>query len=150
MNNNGLSKTYCRVRYATYSILAILLAINIRVGWVLFYPYEPLKIQSIKILDTDQVLHPGERMAYEIEFTKYIDISGVVNRSLVDGVIINVPAFTSYMPVGHRTVRDYIDLPAFIDPDKYKLAISFDYEVSSFPKRIVHYRAESNTFEVRK
>ena len=148
--NNEWSKTYCKVRYATYAILVILLAINLRVGWVLFYPYKPLEVKCIKILDEDQIVHPGEKVTYQLEYMKYMDIPATVNRSLVNNIVLNMPSFMSSVPLGHGVVKNNIDIPSFADPGIYKLVFVFDYEVSSFPKRIVRYRAESNTFEVRK
>lgn len=148
--NNEWSKTYCKVKYITYAIFTILVLINVRIGWVLFYPYRPIEVKYVKILDSDQILHPGEKLTYEVEFTKTMELPATVSRSLVNNIIVNFPSFTSYMPMGHKIVRDFIDLPSFIDTDHYKLVLSFDYVVSDFPKRTVRYRAESNLFEVRK
>jgi len=135
-------------RYFVMTTMVALATVWLYIGWVMWYPYTPLVVHSIRILDADQKVMPGEYVTYEVDYTKTMDLSAVVTRSLVNGVEINMTPFVSNVSMSKGKARNVLLIPEFADPGIYTLNINYEYEVSHFPRRVVSVRAQSNSFEI--
>lgn len=61
-------------------------------AWWLFYPYKPIVVDYIKIVDKEVL--PGQPMTYEIKYHKKMAITGVLSRNLKTPLRLNLVMFT--------------------------------------------------------
>jgi hypothetical protein len=135
-------------KYIGYALIISVLAVFLRVAWVVFYPYEPIIIKSIEISDPDNTVVAGEELQYITNYEKKMDLQASVSRRLVNSYVLSVPTYTRSVPVGKGRSRNSITIPSFADPGTYRLNIVYTYKVSSWPERYVNVDATSGPFTV--
>ena len=135
-------------RMAAYGLIGMLLLAWARIGWVMLYPYEPVKFHSVKILSEKKEILPGENLLLELEYTKYLPIAAQVYRQLVNTYVLTASSHESNVPVGSGTARVSINIPGFAEPGKYRIVSSYIYTVSEWPIRRITVKWESEEFTV--
>jgi hypothetical protein len=113
--------------------------------WI-FYPYKPIAIHKISILNLDKKVLAGDYIVYQMDYTKYVDLDGAMTRKLVNEFIIDLTDTITTNPVGTGVNRMIIPIPKYADPGKYKLRFTITYKVN--PIRSVTIDAESEEFIV--
>lgn len=116
------------------------------IGWWLIYPYEPIKVHALKVLNSG--LKAGEVLQYQIDYEKKSALCGVLSRKLVNDYKIDLSDVSASSSVGKDSDIVRIKIPSFAEPGKYYLWWSVTYKVN--PIRHVTVTAKSNTFEVVK
>ena len=136
--------------YAVYVIMICVITAWLRILFVEVYPYKPIEIHQIYIVDNDNTVAPGEHVNYVTEYTKHMELPATVRRQLVNGYVLNLPISYGDIPSGCGRTLNRIRIPEFADPGEYTIQISYTYLVSGFPVKYVTVRAESNPFRVER
>jgi len=138
------------MKYIWYGIAILAIGTWLRIGWVMFYPYKPIEVHAVNILDEDNTVTAGENLNYETVYTKHMMLRAEVQRRLINSYVLTVPTYTRSVPLGHGRTKNYITIPEFADPGVYRLSIVWTYQVSDFPARIINVEAISAPFLVVK
>lgn len=128
-----------------YAVLAV-------VAYSLFWPIKTLTVigydpQHPIEVDTP-VVHPGEPLAYKLNYCKYTDAPSNVHRTMVDGQVIMLTDTVGQLPLGCHivTVKTAI-VPTTINPGKYYLDVVVSYKINLFRTEYIHYRTNYFTVE---
>jgi len=138
------------LKYVGYALLVLLLGAWLRAGWIWCYPYEPITIHSISILDSDNVVTSGDTIYYETVYTKRMPIVATVTRWLVNSYVVPITAYSGQVPLGKGKSINPVLVPDFVSSGTYKLVIEYAYSIGSFPTRTIKVQAESGPFVVVK
>jgi len=138
------------LRYASYILLALLLGFWIRAGYIWWYPYEPLVVHAINILDADNVVTAGETVYYETAYTKKMAVVATISRWLMNSYVIPIPAYTGQVPLGDGKSINPVLIPDFASTGTYRLAIEYAYDIGSYPTRTIKVQAQSGPFLIVK
>jgi hypothetical protein len=115
-------------------------------GWWVYYPYEPIVVKSLKIMNPDKKVVAGKHLTYCIEYEKKMNVHGVLVRKLLNDFIIDLRASDGTAPIGKDKVKVEISIPPYAAPGKYTLWWASTYKVN--PLRSVTVTAESDEFEI--
>lgn len=144
---NDRERTFGNV--IAWVMLVSVLAVWARVGWVLFYPYEPMVVTNrMKVLD--KVVQRGDQVFYLLDAEKKSPLTATVTRQLVNHFVMTMPTFTSNIKTGKVAIAIPMEIPEWATPGTYYIRNTYAYVVSEFPKRTVTVMAESEPFEVVK
>ena len=116
----------------------------------LFWPYTPIIIHEVKIVNKGAV-YAGGVLQYEVDYSKKHDFLVVaVTRQLINGAVVLLkPGELGYLPLGnHRKAFIEIPIPEYACAKKGHLRIVASYQVN--PLRVVHIKSISDEFEVQK
>jgi hypothetical protein len=86
-----------------------------------FYPYDPLTINKVEVLNTNSKVVQGEILILKLNYTKRNDVPGLGVRSFVDGIIYQTPSAPGMLPVGTNTVIREVLVPESLPPGEYYL-----------------------------
>ena len=139
-----------QLKYVGYAFLVLLLGAWLRAGWIWCYPYEPLIVHAVNILDADNVVTAGDIVHYETVYTKKMPIVATVSRWLVNSYVIPITAYTGQVPLGKGKSINPVLIPDFASSGTYRLVIEYSYAIGSFPTRTTKVQAESGPFVVVK
>jgi hypothetical protein len=132
---------------AIWIIALCLLAIWLRVGWVLFYPYEPITVHGLMMI-ADKTVTAGQSVCVSLDTTKHTTAAGYVTTELINDFRYTLLDYTANRPPGRTVAVKCIKIPLSAEPGKYKLYRTFTYPVSSFPERSVTTGVWSEEFKV--
>ena len=115
----------------------------------LFWPYTPIVINSIVIMNKDDI-YAGGVLRYETDYTKTHSYPVVsVVRQLIDGaVIVLAPGKASKLPKSQSKVAVEVPIPGFACVGKYRFRLEATYQVN--PIRTVSVVALSDEFEIKR
>ena len=125
------------------------LSLYLLVTFWLFWPYEPIVIHDIKIMNPGNVVYLGEDLVYETDYTKETSYPVVrVTRQIVDGVVVVLgPGKKSRLPVGSHKVRVHVKIPENGCVGTYHFHLTAEYQVN--PIRTVTVTFVTKPFEIR-
>jgi hypothetical protein len=113
-----------------------------------YWPFEPLEIYSLKIMNVDKKVQAGETLAYELSYNKKMDICPTVSRQLRNAFVYTYAESTPPLrKPGAGKVWVPIPIPRAAEYGKYRLHITYTYEIGP-EKRPVMVSAISDEFEV--
>ena len=129
-----------RSMYRSLKLLVIItiIAITILVGLLGFWAFWPYKVVDTSpdpyliVYPSDKVVHPGEYVTYEFNYTKYTSHLPIIQRQFVDGLVFNVagnsePTITE---PGRGTARVQVHVPETLPPGEYQLRITATYQLN--------------------
>jgi hypothetical protein len=133
-------------------LLVSVLAVWGRVGWVLFYPYQPIEIKTpMKIINKGKIVHQGETVFYDFHADKKLSLPCIVSRQLINHYITTLaPIAMSNIKLGKTVSAIGVQIPMYAEPGIYYIHNTYSYVVSEFPRRTVVVTADSELFEVVK
>jgi hypothetical protein len=115
-----------------------------------YWPFEPLKIYSIKVMNADKKVSAGGTLAYEIDFDKKMDICPEVTRQLRNAFVYTYAASNPPLrKLGRQKVWVPVPIPRAAEYGKYRLHWTATYEIGP-EKRPISVSAVSDEFEVVK
>lgn len=129
-----------------FSILTLLVStfMVLTVTYWSAYPYKPLEIKEVRVLDEE--VNAGGFINYEIEYCKNIDLTATVSRAFINGVIFTTPTIITNNPLGcHKNVHQ-ASVPSELPSGTYSLRSIWSYHVN--PIREVTVTNTTNTFKV--
>ena len=138
------------LRYVSYVLLVILFGFWVRAGYIWCYPYEPLIVHAVNILDHDNVVTAGDTIYYETIYTKKMPIVATVSRWLVNSYVIPITAYQGQVPLGEGKSINPVLIPDFASSGTYRLVIEYAHNIGSYPTRLIKIQAESGPFVVVK
>lgn len=117
--------------------------------YLLFWPFQTVDVKSPCAVVTP-VVQAGERVYYEVTYTKYANRSCIITKQLVNDTIIYYPMQASNVISTLGNVSKVISekIPDYASPGKYKLFVTANYHISPF--RNITKRWETEEFEVVK
>ena len=121
--------------------------------WLL-WPYTPIVIHNIDIMNKDKIVYIGEELVYETNYIKNKSYPVVkVTRQLIstDGtntVIVLPKGKDSRLPIGNNKVRVSVLISDKICPKNYIFHLTAEYQVNFFRTETVI--AESGEFTIEK
>lgn len=124
--------------------LATAYAVMALIAYSLFWPVQTLVINNFSpdkpIPLADSIVHPGDRLQYQLDYCKYTDAPSNVHRTMIDGQVITLTDTVGQLPTGCHivTVKTAI-VPATINPGKYYLDVTVSYRVSILRTIYIHY-----------
>ena len=133
------------VSFFTFAIAATLIIYS---GFNLMYPYQTIEIKSPAHV-LNPIVHHGETLQVEIDYTKYADGSCRVIRQVVDGFLYSLPVYKSSFPKGKGTQIDSsAEIPNGLPEGTYYMIVTLEYDFPPF--RTVSYEFETEKFTVIK
>jgi len=116
----------------------------------LFWPYDPMTIHSIDIINPGGV-YPGGSLVYEVDYTKNksYPVVSVTRQIYNDAVIVLAnPISKSRLPIGSHKVKVVVKLPDYISEGAHVFHLTAEYRVN--PIRTVTVIAKSKPFPIKK
>jgi hypothetical protein len=123
-----------------------LIAYALLIGYWLLYPYKPIVITSIEVMNPGKQVMAGDWLIYKISYDKKMNISGTLSRKLVNSTKIDLSDVAATSPIKMGCDVVYVEIPKKADPGKYYLWWSANYRVN--PIRTVTVQAVSEPFYV--
>lgn len=137
------------LRILIYLLLASILAVWLRIGWVFFYPYEPLTFYDIvRVINPNKQVKAGADLWYLVNAKKNVEGRTTVFRYLVNGEYVPLSMYESAAPEGVIFKANNVYIPKETKPGTYRLYQVCDYKISDFPTRFVSVLSYSEPFEV--
>lgn len=131
----------------SYLTIGMAFLITLVVFFWLLYPYEPATFNHLPHKVTPKVVEGGKFMTVEVDVCKHMPIAPTITRVFVDGVIYQIPVYTTVNDVvgcGIRKVQIYI--PKGLPTGEYYINTSYSFQVN--PIRKVELSTVSEKFEV--
>lgn len=133
--------------YAAMIVLVFATLFTMYLGYLLFYPVEVIKpnVQPYKVLTP--VVYQGGILKYEINACKFVEVTALASRRLVDGVVINLPMTTNNVKKGCFKSPTQVVVPMEVPPGEWRLQLDIEYKINSF--RSITYHFITQQFEVK-
>ena len=116
------------------------------VAYWLLYPYNVIDVEYIKIKNQGKTVKQGGTLIYEIKYTKFNDIVGIVHRQLVNTYTITYSDAIGMNPPGQQTTNTHLPVPLYASPGKYHLLWRVTHPVN--PMRSITETVWSDEFEI--
>ena len=116
--------------------------------WIL-WPYNPTEIHSITVLNPNKTVKAGDFMVYEIKFTKHTNLTGVISKTISNGLVIYYTDDSGILPAQKEPyvkIRK-VYVPHYADSGKYQMNYSVKYPVNPLRDDVI-VRAVSDGFWV--
>jgi hypothetical protein len=134
------------------ALLLVMFTALVSIITYLVYPVNIISVvQPYKVLNENKEVVRGEKLVYEVEYTKHTDTPAVIYRNVVcdDGNLVTLSPVDSNVPRGeHKIVRSDVVIPGKTSLGMCKLSIVLDYEWSHI--RDIRYNFETESFKVIK
>jgi hypothetical protein len=119
----------CFSRTLWYCYTVTILVIFGAVGYQLFWPYNPIRVDRINI-DKAVVAH-GEKICFQFEGAKFMPVPVNVIIELVNGESFEIMKYSSNNAVGTKFKKRCFIVPHHIPPTKYQLKWSGVYPINA-------------------
>ncbi len=125
-----------------YVCLTIITTGSVLLGYWALWPVKVAEFNSPIQVDKT-VYRPGERITYTLDYCKYKDIGGTINRALVNSTRTVFTEITGNMAIGCRVtkVSDLV-IPDYMDDGDYHIEASIEYQVNPIRTEIVKWQTE--------
>jgi hypothetical protein len=130
------------------TIILVALGLSFYLIYLLSFPLTPLVLNGpFKVVTP--VVKQGEALIYKVNYCKAKGIgAGHVARTLVDGILYNLPEAYGTLQEGCRIVNITVEIPKVIPPGVYYLRILSTYEINKL--RTVKIESSTERFTVIK
>lgn len=142
-----------KIKEAILVVICILAIVTLfmwgeRLYWD-YWPFNPLTVHSLEILNKDHKVCAGGSVLYRLELTKNMECSVVIKRALEDGHVINYPIQHSpSRSIGHHNILGVLPVPTYADGGVYTMRWEGDCFLGPRNDRMIPYSKESESFEV--
>jgi PDZ domain-containing secreted protein len=122
-----MNKIFYAISWVTI-ILALFLLLVISY-WTLF-PKTPIEFEPVHKVINKKV-ESGDYLAYTVKYCKYLDISPLVSKAFVDGIVYEIPqaVYEAYKP-GCGEVEVMLYVPRNLPPGEYYIQTTHRYQVN--------------------
>lgn len=132
------------LNYISLITLVTATAMVLTVTYWLVYPYNPLELKSVRVLEDE--VNAGGGLTYEIEYCKNTELIATVSRAFINGVVFTTPMIITNNPPGcHKNIHQ-TNVPAELPSGTYSLRSIWSYQVN--PIRRVSVTKTTNFFKV--
>lgn len=136
-------------------VCIIVMTVLVTVMWIdhfywQYWPFEILKVKSIKVLNQDKKVKAGDLMLYEVSFDKYKDTPCVIKRQLINSYKVDYDRLFPPRKVTGVNLRNVstIHVPSYIDTGIWFMRWTAECRITE--GRVISYTYESEKFEVIK
>jgi len=142
--NKPTSKIYLAI------IATCFLAIWFRVGWVIFYDYQPFIVHSptLLVMNQDHEVCQGDKLIIRADTEKTEPIETLVSTELVNTYSYTLTAYLSDREMGRKWIQKKIHIHSQAEPGRYRIFRTFKTKVSDFPEHYVKVERWSEWFTV--
>ncbi len=113
----------------------------------LIYPYNPATFRKLPHIVEPKVIQGGNFIVINIDVCKNAHIPPEISRAFVDGVIYQIPTYTTVDDqTGCRVRKVQIYVPKGLPIGKYFISTNFKFQVN--PIRTVEFQTRTEQFEV--
>jgi hypothetical protein len=123
-----------------------LIAYALLIGYWLLYPYKPIVITSIEVMNPGKQVMAGDWLIYKIKYNKTMNVTGTLTRKLINSSKIDLSDVAATAPVSKGCDIVYVEIPKRAEAGKYYLWWNAEYKVN--PIRHVTVQAKSDEFYV--
>jgi hypothetical protein len=122
-------------------MVALLIVLSAGFGLLIYWsmwPYNPMEIHSIEILNSEKTVEQGGTLAYHIKWTKHTDKQGVVRRYFVNGhkfPLDDDDGTVGSAPIGPGEADIFMPVPLNNPCGKGRMQFTVTYQVN--PIRVV-------------
>ena len=113
-----------------FLLLIILISGMAVVMWKTIYPYNPIRIDSLIVNQTEAVV--GDRICIQIVGEKFMPIPVHVSIELINSVGIAIMNYDSNVPVGITFKPRCFNIPMHVDTATYRVRWTGTYVVNEF------------------
>lgn len=131
----------------SYLTIGMAFLITLVVFFWLLYPYKPATFNHLPHKVTPRVVEGGKFLTVEVDVCKHMPIAPTITRVFVDGVIYQIPEYTTVNDVvgcGIRKVQIYI--PKGLPKGEYFISTTYRFRVN--PVRTIEIQTRSDKFKV--
>lgn len=121
-------------------VLCIILSNVLPLYWA-FWPFEPLKIYYLEMVEFEN----GSHFIYKMRYDKLMPLPADVSKQFIDGFIITLPSTVANIDIGEKVTTHTVQIPK-LPAGKYFFKWSGTYKVN--PIREVTVTARTPYFEV--
>lgn len=119
----------------------------ILISYWLFWPVKTLEVKNLDANNSVHVLnnmvHPGDRLQYRLDYCKYSNDSVVVHRTLVDGQVIALVDTNSQIPLGCHDINVATAvIPDTVAPGHYYLDVTVVYRINPIRTESKNYHTD--------
>jgi hypothetical protein len=116
--------------YALTGLFFIVVIITIYLGFAFFYPYNPIRIDSLSI-DTDKA-RVGDEVCFKLTGEKFMAIPVHASIDLVNGEGISIINYVANNPPGTSFPKRCFNIPMMVKTNNYRLRFSGIYPINGF------------------
>lgn len=109
----------------------------------LFWPYNPIEINDIKILNPNKEIAPDGFLIYEMDIDKKLPLAATIHKQLINDFIITYSSIYSNIPVGKRKMKVKIKIPKSAELGDYVFKWEGVYQVNPIRKVSVSFISDS-------
>lgn len=131
------------IHFLQYVFLTAIIMFGGYYLYCMYYPYKVIDVQNVTIAEKMKV---GDALDYTLTYCKYIDISPIVYRKLVDGVIYTLNNSPARIPTGCNSVIINAGHVPNVPTGVYTLRLTSVYQVNAFREVVVD--SETNEFTI--
>lgn len=127
------------------SWIAILAALGLMTyfTYCLIFPTKVITFGNADSIKVDKTSYKvGDTIVYTLNYCKYVDVPGELNRSLVNHIVIAFSDVNSSLPLGcHSILKNDLVIPGGIESGTYHLETTATYQVNSFRTMSAHWKS---------
>ena len=124
-------------------IMVFLFGIVALVGYWLLYPYKPVTINRTPALVVNKEVDRGGHLHYLIDFCKNSNITPIVSRTFVDGLVYTpAPYPAPKNEIGCQVLKVAVYVPKALPSGEYVLETTYTYQVNPIRHVEVTYSTE--------
>ena len=104
---------------AAFSLLLFCCFFTISLGWMLWYPYNPIRIDALYVDKTEA--HVGDTVCFKMVGEKLMEVPVSVSLELVNGEGVAIMNYSSNVPKGAKFKERCFNIPMHIKSNHYRL-----------------------------
>ena len=116
----------------------------------LHYPFKIIElVQPYRVLNENKEVFRGDRLIYEVEYTKFYDTPATIYRNIIcdDDNLVTLAPQKSNVPAGsHKIVRNDVVIPEKTSRSNCYLEVVLDYDWHKL--RNIRYTFRTESFKV--
>jgi hypothetical protein len=101
---------------------------TVALGWMLWYPYDPIRIDSLDVDITEA--HVGDPICFKLVGEKFMPVPVHVIVELVNGEGVPITNYRSNVPVGTKFKGRCFNIPMHIRTNTYQVKWSGSYAIN--------------------
>lgn len=142
-----MKKEHWKSNIAFYSVIIVYLTVTF---WLL-WPYEPITINSIDIMNEDNIAYVGEDLNFSVSYSKDKSYPVVeLTVQLIDGsgsIFVLSGIEHGRVPVGDGKVIVSVEIPHDVNPSVFMVYLTVEYKVN--PLRTVTVNGRSKPLTIK-
>lgn len=126
--------------------LLVVASFSVVLLFMIFAPVTVIK-PNIQPYEVDQkTVRQGESVTYVVDACKYMDVTSLVNRSIViDGVIFDLPMTQNNISPGCNKSKVSVLIPNSLPAGKAYIELTVEYKINALRDQTYHFKTKEFT-----